>query len=89
MSVWRLMEENNVARPPRPVYGRIPNFEGAEKAAERVLELDEFAKADTVKVNPDSPQRPLRELVLKAGKNLLTPTPRLKHGFLLIKPGKV
>ncbi|MBS7626511.1 5-formyltetrahydrofolate cyclo-ligase [Candidatus Bathyarchaeota archaeon] len=89
MSVWRLMEENNVARPPRPVYGRIPNFEGAERAAERVLELDEFAKADTVKVNPDSPQRPLRELVLKAGKNLLTPTPRLRCGFLLIKPGKV
>jgi len=87
--VWRLMEENGVARPPMPIYGRIPNFEGSERAAERILDIEEFARAETVKVNPDSPQRPLRELVLKSGKNLLTPTPRLRDGFLLVKPGTV
>jgi 5-formyltetrahydrofolate cyclo-ligase len=32
--VWKLLEERGVARFPKPVYGRIPNFEGAEAAAE-------------------------------------------------------
>jgi 5-formyltetrahydrofolate cyclo-ligase len=35
--VWRLLEERGVARFPRPVYGRIPNFVGAETAARRIL----------------------------------------------------
>jgi len=87
--VWRLMEEFGVSRPPRPIYRRIPNFVGAETAARRLLELDEFKSAETVKVNPDSPQRPVREQVLRTGKTLLTPTPRLRGGFLLVKPGYV
>jgi len=58
--VWDLMEEQAIARPPRPVHGRIPNFEGAERAARRLLELEEFKTAKTVKVDPDSPQRPVR-----------------------------
>ena len=43
-------------------------------------------RAKVVKVNPDSPQRPVREAVLQAGKILLTPTPRLRNGFLLVNP---
>jgi len=48
--VWRLLEERGVARFPRPVYGRIPNFEGAETAARRILQLEEF-RARVVKVS--------------------------------------
>ncbi|KXA95590.1 hypothetical protein AKJ36_00155 [candidate division MSBL1 archaeon SCGC-AAA259I07] len=87
--VWSLMEERDVARFPRPVEGRIPNFEGAGKAAERVDELPVYREATHIKVNPDSPQHPLREKVIRDGKILYMPTPRLKEGFLRIKPEDV
>ena len=86
--IWRLMEEKRVARFPRPIWGRIPNFEGAEKAAERLRALPIFADARVVKVNPDAPQKPVREHVLRQGKTLLVPTPRLRNGFLLIDPSE-
>ncbi|KXA89925.1 hypothetical protein AKJ62_02060 [candidate division MSBL1 archaeon SCGC-AAA259D14] len=34
--IWTIMEKKGVARFPRPIKGRIPNFEGAEKAAENL-----------------------------------------------------
>ena len=86
--VWRLMEEKGVARFPMPIWGRIPNFEGAERAAERLRALPIFADARVVKVNPDAPQKPVREHVLRQGKTLLVPTPRLRKGFLLINPAE-
>lgn len=42
--IWRLLEETNIASFPRPVYGRIPNFKGAEIAAEKLASLPEFKK---------------------------------------------
>ena len=87
--VWRLMEEKGVAVFPRPVYGRIPNFIGSEIAAKNILKLDFIRNARIVKVNPDSPQRPVRELLLKLGKKIIMPTPRLKKGFLLLDPSKI
>jgi 5-formyltetrahydrofolate cyclo-ligase len=84
--VWSLLEKEKVTRFPKPVFGRIPNFEGAEKAAARLRELKVFSDANAMKVNPDAPQRPVRENVLRARKELLVPTPRLGKGFLLIGP---
>ena len=75
------MEEADVARYPRPVHHRIPNFEGADDAADRLATLPEFGGAGIVKVNPDTPQRKVRHLVLEGGKTLLTPQPRLRTGF--------
>jgi 5-formyltetrahydrofolate cyclo-ligase len=79
--IWDLMEEKDIARFPRPVHHRIPNFDGAELAAERLSVLPEFQRANCIKVNPDTPQRPVRHLVLEQGKTLLTPQPRLRTGF--------
>lgn len=84
--VWSLMEQEGVARFPKPIRGRIPNFEGAADAAERLRTLPIFVDAHVVKVNPDAPQRPVRESVLRQRKQLLVPTPRLRNGFLLINP---
>ena len=39
------------------VHHRIPNFQGADEAAERLATLPEFQSANLVKVNPDTPQR--------------------------------
>lgn len=35
--VWDLLEAEDVARNPRPVHHRIPNFDGAALAADRVF----------------------------------------------------
>ncbi len=87
--VWRILEKKGVARFPKPVQGRIPNFIGAEKAAERIISQKEFEDAEVIKVNPDSPQIPVRRLALTSGKLLIMPTPRLKKGFMLLDPRRV
>ncbi|MFQ6053166.1 MAG: 5-formyltetrahydrofolate cyclo-ligase [Candidatus Bathyarchaeia archaeon] len=87
--VWRLLEERGVARFPRPVRGRIPNFHGSEAAARRILETDEFRRAEVVKVNPDYPQLEVRRGVLEAGKTLVMPSPRLRTGFLILDPERI
>ncbi|RLG04341.1 MAG: 5-formyltetrahydrofolate cyclo-ligase [Thaumarchaeota archaeon] len=87
--VWSLLERKGVARFPRPVYGRIPNFVGAERAAERILKLEEYRSARVVKVSPDFPQRFIRYRCLLDGKILIMPTPRLREGFLLLDPSKI
>jgi len=89
MEIWRLLEERGIARFPKPVYGRIPNFVGAERAAERILELEEYRDARVVKVSPDSPQKHVRYRCLLDGKILVMPTPRLSEGFLLLDPSRI
>ena len=84
--VWRLMEERGIARYPRPVFHRIPNFVGAEKAAQNLKKLPEYKAAKVVFCNPDSPQRHVREMVLRDGKILVMATPKLRKSFLLLDP---
>ena len=75
------MERNDLANFPRPVHHRIPNFKGANTAGEKVVAMDVFKKAKTIKVNPDKPQELVRYKTLKDRKALLVPTPRLKNGL--------
>jgi len=83
------MEEKGVASFPKPIFHRIPNFVGAEKAAQNLKELPEYKAAKIVFCNPDSPQRPVRDMVLRDGKVLVMATPRLRRGFLLLDPSKI
>lgn len=87
--VWSEMERLRIAAFPLPCRGRIPNFVGAEAAAERLRQLKEWKKAKVIFVNPDSPQRKVRENALEDGKTLVVASPRLKKGFMLIDPAKV
>ncbi|GBM98935.1 Methenyltetrahydrofolate synthase domain-containing protein [Araneus ventricosus] len=80
--IWSYLESNDIARFPRPVYNRIPNFEGAEKACSKVKELHEYQNAEVIKINPDSPQKHIRFLTLEDNKILLVSTPRLRDGLL-------
>ena len=43
------------------------NFAGAGLAAARLLEIEPWKSAKAIKVNPDSPQRPLRAEALRRG----------------------
>lgn len=84
--IWKLMDESGISRFPKPVTGRIPNFEGSEKAANNLVNQAEFQIASVVKVNPDSPQAHVRRRVLSNGKLLVMPTPRLRRGFIVLDP---
>jgi len=87
--VWQLLEEKGVTRFPKPVYGRIPNFVGAEAAAERLFSTRLWSKAVVIKVNPDSPQKPVRYRALLDGKKVVMATPKLAQGFVLLDPATI
>jgi 5-formyltetrahydrofolate cyclo-ligase len=87
--IWKVMKEKQLAKFPLPCHGRIPNFVGAEAAAEKLRKLGEWEEAKVVFVNPDSPQRKVRENALKDGKTLVMASPRLKRGFILVNPDNV
>ncbi len=87
--VWREMERLNIARFPRPVYGRIPNFVGAKQAAEKLRGLREWEFADIIFVNPDAPQSAVRAFGLLDGKKVVMASPRIKRGFILLNPNKI
>lgn len=76
--IWRLMEEEGVVRFPG-AWGRIPNFAGAEEAADRLVTLGAWRRAKIIKANPDSPQRPVRSLALRQGKRVYMAVPRLRR----------
>ena len=88
-AVWQALLDFRAARFPFPVQGRIPNFEGADAAAARLLAHPLFERAKRVKVNPDSPQRYVRKALLDRGIQVLTPTPRLQGGFYLLDPERI
>jgi 5-formyltetrahydrofolate cyclo-ligase len=71
------------------VQGRIPNFKGAESAAERLFAHPIFKHVKVIKVNPDSPQRWVRKLALERGITVIMPTPRLKGAFRKLDPKKI
>jgi 5-formyltetrahydrofolate cyclo-ligase len=74
--VWSAMRAAKVARFPG-AEGRIPNFTGAEAAAERLRGLPVWEVARTLKANPDSAQLPVRQRALEDGKTVYMAVPRL------------
>lgn len=80
------MENSGIAVFPLPCRGRIPNFKGAQAAARQLRKLEEWEETEAVFVNPDSPQRKIRENTLRDEKILIVASPRLKKGFLRIDP---
>jgi 5-formyltetrahydrofolate cyclo-ligase len=70
------MRAAKVARFPGAA-GRIPNFTGAEAAAERLRATPEWQAARTLKSNPDSAQLPVRQRALEDGKTVYMAVPRL------------
>lgn len=85
------MTERKAARFPFPIQGRIPNFKGAEDAAERLRELPAYRNAKTLKCNPDAPQHPARQRALEDGKVVYMAVPRLRKEkcFIKLDPKKI
>jgi 5-formyltetrahydrofolate cyclo-ligase len=88
-AVWDRLQAERLARFPFPPHGRIPNFAGAKEAAARLFEVEPWRSARRIKVNPDAPQRPVREAALRRGITVLVPTPRLRAGFKMLDPTRI
>jgi 5-formyltetrahydrofolate cyclo-ligase len=88
--VWSEMSAARVARFPGAA-GRIPNFTGAEAAAERLRATGVWQAAGTVKANPDSAQLPVRQRALGDGKIVYMAVPRLAgpEPFVALDPGEL
>jgi 5-formyltetrahydrofolate cyclo-ligase len=88
--IWAAMGAARVARFPG-ARGRIPNFTGAEAAAQRLAELPEWHAASTLKVNPDAAQLPVRQRALEDGKTVYMAVPRLAEAepFFALDPGNL
>ncbi len=89
--IWDELEESSEARFPYPPHGRIPNFAGANEAAERLESLADWRDAAVVKSNPDAPQLPVRRAALRDGKIVYMAVPRLsdENCFLRLDPAEI
>lgn len=89
-AMWHLLVQQGVTRFPGP-QGRIPNFAGAERAAQLLRELTVWRKAQVIKVSPDAPQLPIRRAALADGKILYMAVPRLRAEkcFVELDPQKL
>jgi 5-formyltetrahydrofolate cyclo-ligase len=73
--IWSLLEQAGVVE--LGVHGRIPDFEGAAAAAERLAAQPYWRDAQVVKVVPDTAQLPVRILALEHGKLVYMAAPKL------------
>ncbi|NKE36316.1 5-formyltetrahydrofolate cyclo-ligase [Natronococcus sp. JC468] len=83
--IWDDLEDGGVARFPFPPHGRIPNFAGADEAADRLADQPEWAAAEAIKANPDAPQLPVRRRALREGKTVYMAVPRLREERCFLK----
>jgi 5-formyltetrahydrofolate cyclo-ligase len=88
--VWELLDRSGAALPPG-AQGRIPMFEGADAAADRLAGLTEWQAAGVVKANPDWAQMPVRTWALAAGKIVYMAVPRLAgdRPFVMLDPARL
>jgi 5-formyltetrahydrofolate cyclo-ligase len=88
--IWRLLQKRKVARFPG-AEGRIPNFIGAEACAKQLAETPYWKAAKFLKINPDSPQRAIRQRALAEGKIIYMAVPRLRSEkpFIELDPQKL
>lgn len=85
--IWKLLEDEGASRFPG-ARGRIPNFTGAEAAADRLRDTEAWKRARALKANPDSPQWPVRQRALEDGKKVYMAVPKLadERPFFLLDP---
>ena len=73
--LWAELAASGVVEP--DVVGYIPNFAGAERAAERLAASPAWKAATVIKTVPDRAQYPVRKRALEDGKLIYMAAPRL------------
>lgn len=88
--VWQLLERQQ-AVPPAGAYGCIPNFVGAEAAADRLAALPAWRTSRVLKAVPDKAQLPARARALAEHKIVYMAVPKLadERPFYLLDPNAI
>lgn len=73
--IWSLLNQQGASV--GDAFGHIPNFVGADLAAQKLATLPIWQQAKTIKCNPDAAQIPVRMRALQDGKRLYMAVPRL------------
>ena len=82
--VWNTLSLQRIATYPTPPHGHHPNFVGASRAAERLMELKVYLDAKVILAGPDQVLKPIREAAMKSGKKLILPHPDKAGQYLLL-----
>nr|WP_042180283.1 5-formyltetrahydrofolate cyclo-ligase [Kibdelosporangium sp. MJ126-NF4]CEL14302.1 5-Formyltetrahydrofolate cycloligase paralog implicated in thiamin metabolism [Kibdelosporangium sp. MJ126-NF4]CTQ88669.1 5-Formyltetrahydrofolate cycloligase paralog implicated in thiamin metabolism [Kibdelosporangium sp. MJ126-NF4] len=85
--IWKLLTQHHAAHD-EDVRGRIPDFVGADVAADRLADLPQWRSSQVVKAVPDKAQYPARVRALREGKVVYMAVPKLakQHPFYLLDP---
>lgn len=83
VQTWQKILENKSGVGYNSIFNRIPNFVDADKAAQLLAGIDEFKKAQHIKVNIDRALHEAKLQVLLAGKNLYLPSTRDSKALFL------
>jgi 5-formyltetrahydrofolate cyclo-ligase len=72
-------------------HGRIPNFKGADTAADRLARIPAWKNATVIKAVPDKAQLPVRARALAEGKTVYMAVPKLAtpKPFYLLDPAEL
>jgi 5-formyltetrahydrofolate cyclo-ligase len=82
--IWQRIDSDPAVRTAVPPHGRIPGFQGAEEAAARLAQLDEWRGSRVLKLNPDTPQLPVRRRAIEQGKLCYMAVPKLASALPFI-----
>ncbi|MCK9872403.1 5-formyltetrahydrofolate cyclo-ligase [Nocardiopsis dassonvillei] len=74
--VWERLDTAHAGRT-GPVLGKIPNFHGADRAAEHLAAHPRWQRARVVKANPDKAQTEVRLAAVQEGKLLYMAVPKI------------
>ncbi|MCX4584610.1 5-formyltetrahydrofolate cyclo-ligase [Streptomyces sp. NBC_01481] len=85
--VWNLLDSADATHDVS-AHGRIPNFKGAERAADRLAKLAQWRAARVIKAVPDKAQLPVRARALSEGRTVFMAVPKLADArpFYLLDP---
>lgn len=89
--VWNLLDQRGVVAGDGSAHGRIPNFFGAEAAADQLTALPVWETASVIKAVPDKAQLPARARALRDGKVVYMAAPKLAppQPFYLLDPAEL
>jgi len=87
--IWSRLIREDLAIYPRPCRGHIPAFRGSLYATTRLIRLSAFKNSTYVFSSIDHPLALFRAEVLKRGKVLITSSPGLRNGLIIVRPENI
>jgi len=89
--IWEAMRA--VARPDSRFHwdfsSFIADFEGSDRCAESIRELDAYRSAERIFITPDNSTEVLRRVAMADGKTFVMSTYGIRRGFLILDPADV